>query len=145
MITVSYVLEWGVFVFGMVFLGIKNLLQLVKFKDKSFSNIFQIGFCFSVPLLYSFLKGAGINVQPLLIAVTILLFIILILEAISLGEKRKEYESQRVVQDNRGRKRMQPMPEDFRIVLVTFIFNLGAFILAAFQVTGLLEKIFLSM
>jgi hypothetical protein len=131
--------------FGMLFLGLKNIIQYVRLKDHSFSNSFQIGFTFVAALGYSFFKGAGINIQPWLIGVTVFLSIILLLEAITLGEKRKEFEDKRVVKDDKGRKRIQPIPKELGIVLTTFVFNLGAFILALLQITNLLEKLFLEL
>jgi hypothetical protein len=124
--------------FGLFFLGVKNVIQYIKLEDKSFSNIFQIGFSFIGALLYSLFKGAGIDIQPFLIGVTIVLFIMLILEAISLGRAWEKNGKNSVTNDKH-------MSRELRRILSTFVCNLSAFIFAALQIAGFLEKIFLSL
>ncbi len=146
----NYWLEFFTFAILMFALGIKNLLQLTIWKDNSVKNFFQMIFFFAALLLYAFLNGLVIDKQPFLFGLTGALLLMLIVEAISLGEKKKEYELKaETIQGSSGEEvyyypeeeDIHETPKELKLAWTTFFVNLFAFLVAVLQVFGMLEKI----
>jgi hypothetical protein len=141
----NYIVEFFVFFCLPLILGIKNLVQWLEWKDKSWSNLAQMSVFLCAITFYSFFNGlpmSMIDKNVVLWTFTAFFFMFLILEAISLGEKRNKYAGKD--SESEGKTR-QPMPKELKLGWSTFICNLLLFVLAALQVTGVLYSVLVSI